>query len=361
MSSREAGGGPPHLITSSPPDSLAGGPPTAVLLMNYGGPEGPGDCEAYLRNIFLDPDLIPLPSLLRPLLARVVARRRAPKLRAIYEAMGRYSPTLEETRAQAEGLQALLGDGFRCFVGMRYWKPSIAGACREIAAWGASRLVLLPLYPQESRTTTGSALREAQRALREVRFSGEVFEVRSFHREEGYLSAMAERIEEALEGAPARSRVLFSAHGLPLKVARKDPYPAQVLQTVAALCERTGLACGRLALESPPVGPFYGPGEGRVRAQVAWQSKVGPMRWLEPSVEKVLHRWAREGVAHAVAVPVAFVNEHSETLYELDVLYAGLARNLGLTFRRAATVGTAPAFLGALAGSVRRVLGGGGP
>ncbi|MGC8762497.1 MAG: ferrochelatase [Acidobacteriota bacterium] len=334
--------------------------PTAVLVMNYGGPEGPGDCEPYLRNIFLDPDLIPIPALLRPLLARIVARRRAPKLRAIYGAMGRYSPTLEETRAQARGLEAILGEGFRCFVGMRYWRPSIAETCREVAASGASRLVLLPLYPQESGTTTGSAFREARRALREAHFAGEVFEIPSFHREEGYLAAMAARIEEALEGAPPRSRALFSAHGLPLSVARRDPYPGQVLETVAALCERTGLACGRLALEDPPVGPFYGPGEGRMRAQLAWQSKVGPARWLQPSVEAVLARWAQEGVAHAVAVPVAFVNEHSETLYELDVLYAGRARELGLTFRRAATVGTAPAFLGALAGAVRRVLGGEG-
>ncbi len=355
MNAPEARGGLPHSLASSLPDGSR--IPTAVLLMNYGGPEGPGDCEPYLRNIFLDPDLIPLPALLRPFLAKVVAKRRAPKLRAIYGAMGRYSPTLEETRAQAQGLQALLGPGFRCFVGMRYWRPAIARACQEIAAAGFSRLVLLPLYPQQSRTTTGSALREARRALKEARFSGEIFEIPSFHREEGYLEAAAARIEEALEGAPPRSRALFSAHGLPLSVARKDPYPAQVLETVAALCERTGLACGRLALEEPPVGPFYGPGEGRMRAQVAWQSKVGPARWLKPSVEEVLARWAREGVAHAVAVPVAFVNEHSETLYELDVLYAGLARELGLTFRRAATVGTAPAFLGALAGAVRRVLG----
>jgi len=354
MNVRDPQGGP-----LSRPSGLApgGGPSTAVLLVNYGGPEGPEDCEPYLRNIFLDPDLIPLPALLRPLLARVVARRRAPKLRAIYGAMGRYSPTREETLAQARGLEALLGAGFRCFVGMRYWEPSIADACREIAASNASRLVLLPLYPQESRTTTGSALREARRVLEEVRYAGEVFAISSFHREEGYLAAMAARIEEVLEGAPPRSRVLFSAHGLPLSVARKDPYPGQVLETVAALCERTGLACGRLALEDPPVGPFYGPGEGRMRAQVAWQSKVGPARWLKPSVEEVLTLWAREGVAHAVAVPVAFVNEHSETLYELDVLYAGLARELGLTFRRAATVGCDPLFLGALAGAVRRVLG----
>lgn len=354
MNAPKTGDETPALRLAQP---SAGRPSTAVLLMNYGGPEGPEDCEPYLRNIFLDPDLIPLPSLLRPFLAKVAARRRAPKLRAIYEAMGRYSPTFKETQAQARGLEALLGQTFRCFVGMRYWKPAIADVCREIAALGIPRLVLLPLYPQESRTTTGSAFREARRALQEARFAGEIFEIRSFHREEGYLKAMAERIEEALEGGPPRSRVLFSAHGLPRSVARRDAYPGQVLETVAALCERTGLACGRLAQEDPPVGPFYGPGEGRVRAQVAWQSKVGPGGWLKPSVEEVLTLWAREGVAHAVVVPVSFVNEHSETLYELDLFYAGVARDLGLTFRRVATLGTAPAFLGALAGAVRRVLG----
>lgn len=321
----------------------------AVLLMNYGGPEKAEDCRDYLRNIFMDPDLIPIPGLIRPLVASLVARRRAPTLAENYEAMGQYSPTLAETTAQAKALEAALGGGYRCFVGMRYWRPFIGDVCRDIVAQGFGKVVLLPVYPHDSRTTTGSSVNEARRHLEALGFGGSIAEIRRFWDAEGYLSALAEGVSAALSRAPGGARVLFSSHGLPLSVARKDLYPGQVAQTVRECARRLGVALDPIEVPGDPApGSEKGAG-GRWRGRLAWQSKVGPAKWLTPSVETVLEAWAAERVPHVVVVPVAFVNEHSETLYELDVLYGDEARKLGMGYTRVPTLGTAPDFIDALA------------
>ncbi len=332
------------------------GDDVAVLLMNYGGPEGPEDCEPYLRNIFLDPDLIPIPGLIRPLVARMAGRRRAPQLQKNYEAMGRYTPTLQETTDQARALEAALGARYRCYVGMRYWKPFIREACDAITSEGFRHIVLLPLYPHESRTTTGSSISEARRCLRALKWSGQVSEIRSFWNAPGYLDALAEKVAGAVRGAPEGTRVLFTAHGLPLSVARKDPYPGQVARTVLEVGARAGVACDEIAIAGLDEGVFRadGPADPNgIPGALAWQSKVGPMRWLEPSVETAMEAWKDEGIKRLVVVPVAFVNEHSETLYELDVLYADMAREMGLEFVRVPTLQVHPAFIEALAGLVR--------
>lgn len=326
---------------------------TAVLLMNYGGPEKAEDCEAYIRNLFLDPDLIPIPGFVRPLVARIVGRRRGPVLQKNYEAMGQYSPILAQTSAQAKALEAALGEGFTCFVGMRYWTPLIDEVCCAIRAGQFGRVVLLPLYPQESRTTSGSSINEARRWLADLRFGGEIAEVRSFWREEGYLEALTAGVKETLDAAPEGARVLFSAHGLPLSVARKDLYPEQIALTVRTVCTRLRLALSAISIPSGRVDGEPVSGTPRAEASLAWQSKVGPAKWLQPSVESMLERWSKEGVRDIVLVPVAFVSEHSETLYELDVLYGGMARDLGMAVRRVPTVQVHPAFIGALAQRVK--------
>jgi len=213
---------------------------TAVLLSNYGGPEGPSDCEPYLQNIFMDEDLIPMPGFIRPTVARFAARKRAPLLRRAYEAMGSYSPILEQTRAQAQALQEALGDGFRCYAGMRYFRPFIAEACREIALQGHRRVIHLPLYPQECGSTTGSSIKEGRRALKELGWGGAQAEVRSFWERPGYLDAVAQSVRDAIAGSPEGSAVLFSAHGLPKAIAKRDPYQGQVEATARAVCERLG-------------------------------------------------------------------------------------------------------------------------
>jgi ferrochelatase len=327
---------------------------TAVLLMNYGGPERAEDCAAYIRNIFLDPDLIPIPGLVRPLVARLVGRRRGPVLQKNYEAMGQYSPILGQTQAQATALEASLGAGFTCFVGMRYWTPLIDEACCAIRSGGFRQVVLLPLYPQESRSTTGSSINEARRCLEDLRFGGEIVEVRHFWGEEGYLEALCAGVAAGLDQSPPGAAVLFSAHGLPLSVARRDPYPEHVALTVRTVCAKLGLELAPMDIPSGKVEGQAVPGTPRARACLAWQSKVGPAKWLEPSVEHMLESLAKQGVKDLVLVPTVFVSEHSETLYELDVLYGGLARALGMSVTRVPTVQTAPKFIEALAAKVKR-------
>lgn len=333
---------------------------TAVLLMNYGGPERAEDCRPYLRNIFMDPDLIPIPGFVRPLVAYLVAKRRAPTLQGNYEAMGQYSPTLKETAEQAQALERAVGEGYRCFVAMRYWKPFIFDVCARIVGEGFGRIVLLPIYPHESKTTTGSSINEARRCLKALAYTGQIAELRSFWDEPGYLDSLTAQVDEALAASPEGTRVVFSAHGLPLSVARKDLYPGQVLATVAEVCRRLGLQLDPVDIpgaisraDSPDSVP--GPGTSvRTKASLAWQSKVGPMKWLEPSVEGVLENWAGEGVRRIVLVPVAFVNEHSETLYELDILYGDRAKSLGMEVDRIPALGLAPRFIEGLASRVKR-------
>jgi ferrochelatase len=322
--------------------------------MNYGGPEKAQDCRPYLRNIFMDPDLIPIPGFVRPLAASLVSRRRAPILQKNYEAMGGYSPTLHETSVQAEALERALGEGFRCFVGMRYWRPFIGDVCEDIVREGFGRIVLLPIYPHESRTTTGSSIREARRCLRRLGYGGQVVQVRSFWDEPGYLGALCGQLLQFMGRLPEDTRVLFSAHGLPVSIARNDPYPGQVLDTVLTVCGRTGIALEPLSLPGVEDRCFAPAQDARWRGALAWQSKVGPAKWLEPSVEQTLHRWASEKVESVAVVPVAFVNEHSETLYELDVLYGGQAKALGMQYARVPTLGVAPAFIQGLASLVKQ-------
>lgn len=316
---------------------------TAVLLSNYGGPEGPSDCEPYLKNIFMDEDLIPIPGLIRPAVARFAARKRAPVLRAAYEAMGTYSPILEQTRAQASALQASLGDGFRCYLGMRYFRPFIAEACREIALQGHGKVIHLPLYPQECGSTTGSSIKEGRRALKKLGWNGVQMEVRSFYERPEYLQALTEVARDALAGSPKGAVLLFAAHGLPRSVAKRDPYQGQVEATARGVCERLGKSLSVSADPRIIAG---------AEAGLCWQSKVGPMRWLEPSVESVLKAYPDAKVRDVIVVPLSFVSEHSETLYELDILYRAIAVNLGLGFTRVPTLQTHPGLIAALASSV---------
>jgi len=345
---------PSHPVPQSPSYEPSKFMPTAVLLMNYGGPERAEDCPAYIRNIFLDPDLIPIPSLIRPLVARLAGWRRGPVLQKNYEAMGQYSPILAQTHAQAKALEAALGEGFTCFVGMRYWTPLIDEVCCAIRAGQFGRVVLLPLYPQESQTTTGSSINEARRWLDDLRFGGEIAEVRSFWREEGYMEALGAGVSAGLDASPPGAVVLFSAHGLPLSVARRDPYPEQVALTVRRVCARLGLELAPMEIPSGRVEGEGVRGTPRAKACLAWQSKVGPAKWLEPSVEHMLEALAKKGVKDLVLVPTVFVSEHSETLYELDVLYGNMARELGMSVTRVPTVQTHPRFIEALAVQVKR-------
>ncbi|MCP5370459.1 MAG: ferrochelatase [Hyphomicrobiales bacterium] len=311
---------------------------TAVVLFNLGGPDAPESVQPFLFNLFNDPAIIGLPGPLRWLVARLISRRRAPVAREIYANLGGKSPLLDLTREQATALEeALNGDGgdeYRAFIAMRYWHPMTLEAAERVRDWDPERVVLLPLYPQFSTTTTGSSLREWHRAADAVGLDRPTGVVCCYPRNSGLVDAQAKLIRAALAQAGPGARVLFSAHGLPKKVVDGgDPYQAQVEMTAAAVVEA-------LALEN-------------LDWTICYQSRVGPLEWIGPSTEAEIGRAGAEKVP-VVVVPIAFVSEHSETLVELDIEYRELAAEKGVpAYHRVPAVGTHPAFIAGLAGLVR--------
>lgn len=307
----------------------------AVVLFNLGGPDSLDAVEPFLRNLFSDPAVIALPALLRRPLARIAARRRAPIARAIYAKLGGASPINEETRMQATALDAALaGHGVeaRSFVAMRCWHPFIAEAIAEVRAWSPERIVLLPLYPQYSTATTASSFAEWERATHAAGLKAPADNICCYPTEHGFIAAMAGLIQDVLtrRKSGVNYRVLLSAHGLPERTIRKgDPYRWQVEETAKALVDRLGADLSDWV--------------------VCFQSRVGPLKWIGPSTDGEIIR-AGEQRKGLIVVPIAFVSEHSETLVELDIEYAKLAREHGVRdYLRVATVGTHPAFIAGLA------------
>ena len=312
---------------------MAGAPRTAIVLLNLGAPDGPPAIRPFLFNLFNDPAIIGLPALVRWPLAHFIAGRRAKIAAKIYESLGGGSPLLANTEAQARALGQALSDAgpFRVFIAMRYWHPLSTRAAAEVAAWRPDRVVLLPLYPQFSTTTTGSSLAEWRRAAAGAGIDAPTASVCCYPDVRDFVAAQARLVQRELEaGGPAR--VLFSAHGLPERViARGDPYRWQV--------ERTAVAIATLAALDDWV--------------VCYQSRVGPLAWIGPAIEDEIRRAGADGVP-VVVVPIAFVSEHSETLYELDVLYRGIAERVGVAgYRRVPALGADGGFIAALAALAR--------
>jgi ferrochelatase len=310
---------------------------TAVVLFNLGGPEKPESVRGFLVNLFNDRAIITLPQPFRWLIAQLIAGRRAATARAIYDRIGGGSPLLANTLAQAAALTEALGDGHRCFVAMRYWHPFSAAAAAEVKAWHPDRIVLLPLYPQFSTTTTESSLADWHRAASRAGLAGiPTVSLCCYPDDAGFVTAAVAATRAGIARLPSGApyRILFSAHGLPKKiVAAGDPYQWQVERTVAAL---------RDALAIPDLDSV-----------VCYQSRVGPLEWLGPATDAEIRRAGAEGVG-LVVVPVAFVSEHSETLVELDIEYRHVAEQAGVPFyHRVATVGGSLDFISGLAALVR--------
>jgi ferrochelatase len=312
---------------------------TAIVLFNLGGPDRPQSVRPFLFNLFNDPAIIGLPQPLRWLIARFISGRRAATARAIYDRIGGGSPLLANTAAQARALEAALGPDHRCFIAMRYWHPLSDEAARAVKDWGPDRVVLLPLYPQFSTTTTGSSLTAWRAAAQRAGLSVPTAALCCYPRMPGFIAAVAALTRQSLAEIPAgiACRVLFSAHGLPKKiVAGGDPYQFQVEATVAAL---------RAALNLPALDSV-----------ICYQSRVGPLAWLGPATDAEIARAGTAGIA-LVVVPVAFVSEHSETLVELDIEYRHLAERSGVPdYRVVPAVGVESAFIAGLAALVRQTV-----
>ena len=307
----------------------------AVVLFNLGGPASLEAVQPFLRNLFSDPAIISLPAWLRLPLARLIAARRTPKARAIYEKIGGGSPILGQTEAQARALEEALGSEheWRGYVCMRYWHPMTERVVQSVKRFAPDRIVLLPLYPQFSTTTTASSFNAWKKA---ADFKTPTVEIESYPTEPGFIRASVELVKQGLaEAGDGPKRVLFSAHGLPEKVIRRgDPYQRQVEQTAAAIA-----------------GHLDG-----VDWSVCYQSRVGPLKWIGPPTEAEIRRAAADGKS-IVLYPLSFVSEHSETLVELDIEYRHLAEQAGVPkYVRVPTVGTHPQFIHGLANLVRAAL-----
>jgi ferrochelatase len=320
---------------------------TGIVMMNLGGPATLDEVEPFLLELFADREIIQLP--FQRWLGPFIARRRAPRVRGLYQNIGGGSPILRYTEAQGRGMVARLDrlspetapHGF--YVAFRYAQPKSEDALRAMAADGVERAVAFTQYPQYSCSTTGSSLNELWRAAMRTGLQ-DAFEWSIIDRwpvHDGFISAMTETVREGLEQfEPAdRDRVLllFSAHSLPLDVIdRGDAYPQEVGASVQAVVEK---------LRAP--NPYL----------LAYQSDVGPVRWLGPSTERVIRRLGARGQKHVLVVPIAFTSDHIETLSELDREYGEVAHQAGIThYKRTPALNDRPRFIGALAEIVREHL-----
>ncbi|PLX42982.1 MAG: ferrochelatase [Deltaproteobacteria bacterium] len=308
---------------------------TGVILLNMGGPDSIEAIQPFLENLFSDPEILrfPLSFILQKPLARFISKKRAVKVAPLYEAMGGESPQCRITAEQARLLGEELGDDYRVVVAMRYWNPRADEAVREVKEWGAERLVVLPLYPHYSRATTGTSLTDLDVALKAAGAVGlPRVTVTSWEDFPPYVEALAETLKEAMpEGG--ETTILFSAHGLPERLIKEgDPYLAQVERTVAAVMERF-------------------PGKPN---KLSFQSRTGPVKWLEPYTDEMIKELAGDGVEDLTVLAVSFVSDHIETLQEIDVEYRELALEAGMKrFRRAPALNARPSFIRALAKRVK--------
>lgn len=311
-----------------------------VLLLNLGGPETLEDVRPFLYNLFSDPEIIRIKnSILRKLLAQIISRTRQNKSQELYRQIGGGSPLRRITEDQAAALKFLLeakGVKAEVYVGMRCWKPSIDEAIERILSDGVHRLLLLPLFPQYSVTTTGSCFSYFRLLDKQWNLSSkmQVSYIEDWYENSLYLESMAELIAEGLnQFAPEeRSKVhlLYSAHSIPERYVREgDPYLEQTQKCIA-------LINAQLSGENP--------------WSLGFQSKVGPVKWLGPSTVDVLANIAKSGISKVLVVPVSFVSDHIETLQEIDIAYKKIATDLGITeFRRVQALNLHPKFIEALA------------
>lgn len=289
--------------------------PVGVVLLNLGGPDSITAIKPFLLNLFYDPDILPIPfaRLLQKPVARMIVAKRLKSVIANYEAIGGHSPILEYTRKQGEGVvQALTQRGVsaRCFLAMRYWHPNSAEAIAAIQEAGVNRVVLFTLYPQYSSATTGSSVKEFLRVARQNNLDWKISTVEAWPTHPAYIAALVSRLRAAQKERPeGKTKILFSAHSLPKAlIDRGDPYLTEIQRTMASV----------LAHFSPALD-----------ADLSFQSRTGPVKWLTPSTDEKLEELARQGYENVLVVPISFVSDHIETLYEIDLLYGERAKKLG--------------------------------
>jgi protoporphyrin/coproporphyrin ferrochelatase len=311
----------------------------AILFLQLGGPENLKEVPAFLYRLFADPDVLRIrPAILRKAVAGAIAYGRRKTSRALYASIGGGSPIRRLTEAQASGVEALLRAGGRDVTvraAMTCSRPLVEDVVRELASGGVDRFLAFPLYPQYSLTTTKGALERSGTAVRRFAPRAAFHEVGAFPTHPLFVDAHAESIREELarfeDPRPEAVHLLFSAHSIPKKLVTRmgDPYASQIEASCRAIVERLGWT-----------GPW----------SLAYQSKLGPVEWLGPPTLDEIRRLGAAGVRQMLVVPIAFVTDHVETLYEIDQLFGGEAKAAGITaFRRTPGLNDRPTFLRGLA------------
>jgi len=306
-----------------------------VLLLQMGGPDSLEAVEPFLLNLFSDREIIKIgPAWLQPIIARIIVKKRKGHVEENYALIGGKSPLRRLTEEQANALEKALGGDYRCFVAMRYWRPSTLEALAEIRRAGITDITVLSLYPHYSKATTGSSIKELKRVLAETKVNFNIKYIDSFYNDIGYIDALEEKIREGLEQFHPLAEVdlLFSAHSLPQSfIDEGDPYLEHVQESVRLVMERFTL-------------PHH----------LAFQSRAGPVKWLEPSTDDMLKSLAEKGVKNLLVIPLSFVSDHIETLHEIDIEYSKKAWELGIgKFERMPSLNSSPTFIAALAKMVR--------
>ncbi len=317
----------------------------AVVLFNLGGPDKFESIKSFLFNFFMDKNIIRLPLIFRYFLAKFISIRRSKnEAGSSYSALGGKSPLLENSWAQAQALEKLLNEKeeqeFKVFVSMRYWHPMAEEISTQVKNWQTDEIILLPLYPQYSTTTTKSSFESWGKACAKINLNKPTVRIDSYFLNKGFISASVKNIkavyEEALKETKALPRLLFSAHGLPEKIIKAgDPYQLQCEESAKQITRELGIK--------------------NLDWEICYQSRVGRLKWIGPSTEEALQKAAKDKVG-VIIYPHAFTQEHVETLVEIEIEYRALAKELGVpAFYRVPTVGTHPDFIDGLAQLVQKV------
>ncbi len=301
----------------------------AVMLFNLGGPDKQENVEPFLFNLFNDPAIINIPSIFRHPLAKFISKKRAPIAKNIYKEIGNKSPILELTQDQAKSLENnLLKKGnYKCFVVMRCWHPRASDVIKKVREYNPEEIILLPLYPQYSASTSGSSINEWGDLCKKENYYVKTKTICCYPTENNFIASHISLIKKTLKVIKDNNfKLIFSAHGLPRsKIKKGDPYQWQVEETVKKIMSN---------LENENLDYV-----------ISYQSRVGPLKWIKPSTDEIIIKYSKEKKG-IVIVPIAFVSEHSETLVELDIKYKKLAEKNGCGFyKRVPTLGIEKSFI----------------
>ena len=305
----------------------------AVILFNLGGPDKLESVEPFLFNLFNDPEIISIPSIFRYPLAKFISKRRTPIAKNIYKEIGNKSPILELTQDQAKSLEnkLLKKDDYKCFVVMRCWHPRASDVIKKVRKYSPEEIILLPLYPQFSASTSGSSINEWNDLCKKENYQVKTKTICCYPTESNFIASHVSLIKKTLQHVENNNfKLIFSAHGLPeSKIKKGDPYQWHIEETVKEIMSK-------LKTEN-------------LDHVISYQSRVGPMKWIGPFTDAEIIKYSKEKKG-IVIVPVAFVSEHSETLVELDIEYKKLAEKNGCSFyKRVPALGIEENFIKGLA------------